>query len=229
MKSIYFLTFSVLLCSVARAQIAKGDIMLGGDIYYYNSGSTSSSSGTPTYTYTNKSTNVGINPSFGKAIKDNLVLGVDITYNHYTNGDNSNNNSPDYNTNSNSFGAGVFIRQYKPLGNGFYLFGQAELNGSYSSGKLDNPGTTSGYTKDDTKGYGFSLRLYPGVAYALNRRWQLETELTGFFALTYNHSKETSDYVGQPEENSNTHNFNVSSSLTGGNAFTLGVRYWIPG
>ena len=228
MKSFYFLTFSVLLCSVARAQIAKGDIMLGGDIYYSNSGS-SSTSGTPTVTYANKYTDLGINPSYGKAIKDNLVLGVNITYNHYTNRDNSSNNSPEYNTSSNGFGAGVFIRQYKPLGNGFYLFGQAELDGAYSSGKLDDPTATNGYTKDDTKGYNFSLRLYPGIAYAINRRWQLETELAGFFAITYNHSKETSGYAGQPDVNSNSHNFDVSSSLTGGNSFVLGVRYWIPG
>jgi hypothetical protein len=218
----FYLFFCLLLTGfISHAQIAKGTILLGGNLEYNES---SASSNTASGTSSNKATGLGLSPSFGKAIKDNLVLGFDVTYTHNTNSE-----GPGYSDKADGFGAGVFLRKYKPLGNGFYLFGQSRLGGNYSHGSATAPNTTNEPVSDITNGFGFSLQFYPGIAYAINRRWQLEIALPNFFELNYNNSKETVTYTGQSTEINKGNNFGVTSALTDANEFTVGIRYFISG
>ena len=112
---------SIFVCS-ANAQIKKGSIFRGGDI----SGSTQKTKiGDIT---TNKQNGITISPVFGKAIKDNLVLGMNVGFGIYEM-DNSNGNN--YSQNADFYNAGVFLRKYKNIGaGGFYLFVQGGLGGS---------------------------------------------------------------------------------------------------
>ena len=221
MKKFYLFFCLVLTGFLSHAQINKGTIVLGGNIAYDE---TSSSSNTIPGTPLNKVTELSLNPSFGKAIKDNLVLGFDVAYTHMTNSF-----EPEYKDKSDGFGAGVFLRKYKPLGNGFYLFGQSRLGGNYSHGSNTNPPSPNGAVSDITNGFGFSLQFYPGIAYALNHRWQLEMGLPNFFVVNYSNSKETVAYAGQPNQVSRDNNFSVTSAITDANEFTVGIRYFISG
>jgi hypothetical protein len=57
---------------------------------------------------------------------NNRAVGFSLSYNHL-----------DYSLNdqkTNGYGAGVFLRQYKPLGKSFYLFAQEALNFNYNKG-----------------------------------------------------------------------------------------------
>jgi hypothetical protein len=227
MKQTYALLLFSLLCSfVASAQIKKGDIVLGGNIDYSNQAMTSAQSGIPSTTNSTKSNAISINPSLGKAIRDNLVVGIDLAYSRDTYSYNTV-GGPAENQVTSGFMAGIFVRRYKPIGAGFSLFGQAELSGNYTHTNNADPSST--VIVDHTNGYGFSLQFYPGIAYALNRRWQLEMGLTDFFSLAYTHSKETQEYSNQPTVNSSGHIFAFTSSLTGADEFTVGVRYFIGG
>jgi hypothetical protein len=221
MKNFYLLVFAVLFCSLVRAQIKKGEIVLGGDVQYNDQSSNDGSN----QVYTNK--NWGINPSIGKAIKDNLVLGLTISYDH---GTNAQGDPTSFTGSSDLFGAGIFLRRYKPLGNNFYLFCQSMFSGSYSHGSSANPAPNNNpSSQSDNKGVEVRLQIYPGISYAITRRWQLETGLPNFFVVDYTHSKSTTNITGQPDQNSSGHSFAISSSITGNNEFTVGVRYFIGG
>jgi|SRR6185437_10274712 len=230
MKQTYALLFCVFVYSITNAQVKKEDIVLGGNLNYYDAVSNGAQATNPPTNFpTTKQSSLGINPSLGKAIKDNLVLGIDLAYTHFTASENPASTSSIAQT-GNSFTAGVFLRRYKPIGAGFSLFGQAELSGNYSHSTGESPSTTQfAETSDHSNGFGFTLQVYPGIAYALNRRWQLETSLPNFLSINYTHASSTQQYSGQPAESSGGHSFSISSSLTGNDEFTVGVRYFIGG
>jgi hypothetical protein len=221
MKKLYFFVFGILLCTIVQAQINKGAIMIGGNVGYSEQSGKSSGA-----LVTTKMESWNVNPSFGKAIKDNLVLGLDINYghSHYDNGD------PSYDNGTNNYKAGVFLRRYKPIGNNFYLFIQSMFSVSYTHGTASyQNGNNIPYTHDDNKEFGLAFQIYPGISYAINRKWQLETGLPNFLSAAYNHSKDVVSNTGQPDQSSSGHSFQISSSLTGSNQFTVGVRYFIGG
>ena len=222
MKQIYALLLFICIYSVANAQVKKGDIVLGGNLGYSDEASTGQTSPPTSIT----SNSLYLNPSLGKAIRDNLVLGIGISYSHSSSKVDNAGTLTDNQT-GNSGSLGVFIRRYKPIGAGFSLFGQAGLSGNYTHSNEMQPGATDLGAHANT--YGFALNLYPGIAYALNRRWQLETSLPNFFLINYGHTKETQQFTGQPDLTSTNHNFGISSSLTGNDEFTVGVRYFIGG
>ena len=122
---IYILTSFFALPSVA--QIKKGAIFLGGDI----GGSTQKStySNSPN---TDKQSSFYIAPVFGKAIKENLVFGVNASvrvFNSKTTGTANENKQ-------HSYGASIFLRKYKQIGkSGFSLFAQGNLGYFYNSSK----------------------------------------------------------------------------------------------
>jgi hypothetical protein len=220
MKQIYALLLFLCVYSITNAQVKKGDIVLGGNLAY----SYQSQAIIQNPPLTVNTSGLTISPSFGKAIKDNLVLGIDLTYTHNSYTQTPAGASTQQQT-MNGGGVGVFIRRYKPIGAGFSLFGQARLSGNYSRTNYVYP--SSDIVLDHTDNYGLALNLYPGIAYSLNRKWQMEVGLPSFLAINYGHAKETQQNSGQPAVTAGGHNFSVTSSLTGNNVLTAGVRYFI--
>ncbi|HXB42878.1 MAG TPA: hypothetical protein VNV85_02430 [Puia sp.] len=106
----------------AHAQINKGSILLGGQINFY----------TQTISPDQKSNWINVTPAIGKAIKDNLIVGIDVNYARSSNVMGVPNNQT-----SNLFGAGVFLRRYVQLGKGFYVFGQERFGASYNTSKTN--------------------------------------------------------------------------------------------
>jgi len=217
MKKFYLSLSLLFIFFLSQAQINKGTILLGGNLEYGESSGSSSVPNAPVP----KATELSISPVFGKAVKDNLVLGFDVTYGH-----NTNSLTQQYSESSDEAGADFFVRKYKLLGNGFYLFGQAGIGGSYSHNSSYDPGTPNSISSTG-HGYNISLQVYPGIAYAINRNWQVEIAMPNFFQMNYSHSKETASTTGQPDQVSTGNNFDVASSLSGTNEFSVGLRYLI--
>jgi len=220
MKKVYALFIIALSCTTANAQIKKGEIVLGGNLGYSDQYQGTTISGT---TSSNQSKNFSIAPSFGRAIKDNLVLGFDVGYNH-----SRASYSPTPDNTGNGGAADIFLRKYKPLGNGFYLFGQSSLGGFYNHSK-QNDETGASFESNSMNAYGFTLQFFPGIAYALNQKWQLEAGLPNFFVIGWSHSKQTNIPLNAPEQDYVSHSFQLQSSITGSTALTIGLRYFIGG
>ena len=194
------------------AQIDKGSIFLGGQISYYNQ----SASSPQDSNQTSKNKQFNFTPAIGIAVKNNVIVGIDLTY-VYTK--TLTTNYP-YNQITNTFGAGVFMRRYVPLGKGFYVFGQGRIGGTYNTGKIKqgNP-----EIDDDIKGYTVSFGFYPGVSYQVSKRVHLETGFNNLFYIEYDHNRDNQTNTGVVTA-VKTNTFSAGSSLNNLAAFTLGVR-----
>jgi hypothetical protein len=217
-KHFYLLIFFFAITFCGHAQMKKGDILLGGTIGF---NSQKSSSSNPS-SYEQNATLVNLTPSIGKAIKDNLLVGIDLTWAYIKTTQGS---SPDVYTNkSTTYGAGFFLRRYKSLGNGFAIFLQSRLGGSYNTQKDEyesSPNPTY-----YTKGYAFDLSFYPGIAYAITKRVQLETGFQNLVDANYSHSKTTSatDPNANATTESKSNGFSIQTSLSNNFAFAVGIK-----
>jgi hypothetical protein len=202
-----------LFVSSANAQIKKGSIFLGGDI---GGSIQKTKSGGIT---TNKQNGINISPVFGKAIKDNLIFGVNAGFGIY------NNDNPvnkwEYNTNS--YNAGVFVRKYKNLAtSGFYLFVQAGLGINYYKQKQEG---LSPMDFDETKRVTVGINAYPGISYAVSKKLHLETGFNNLLSLNYFIDKRE---VGSPVTKYKTNGLGISSSLNNAtSSLYLGFRLLI--
>jgi hypothetical protein len=154
---------------VSNAQINKGSIALGGNINFNSERSK--------YDNGFKETTISflISPSLMISYNNNKAMGFSLTYNHarYSVLDQK----------SNTYGAGVFLRQYKPLGKGFYIFAQEALNFMYSKSNSLNDTVLV-----ENKTSSVMLTANPGLAYDLSKKVQLELLLfNNFLSAGYSH------------------------------------------
>ena len=218
-KHFYLLLCFFAIAYASQAQIKKGDILLGGTLSF-NTQKTTPDNNYPNPAY--KQTYFNIIPSIGKAIKDNLLAGFDLTFTGSNNTQGSGTGS--YTNKIHNYGAGVFLRQYKPLGSGFAIFMQTRFGGSYNTQKNQMDGAT--YPYNNIKGYSFDLSFYPGIAYAITKRVQLETGFANLVDVNYAHSKNTvttgvnNDVLSTAKSNS----FGISTSLSSNFGFAVGIK-----
>lgn len=198
---------AIVLASFANAQITKGSLFIGGQISgYTNKNGTGSSSQTQSSFY--------VSPSVGTAIRQNLVLGVDLLYGHSKN---ENGLNPD--TKGNAFGGGVFLRKYVPIVNKFYFFLQGRAGYSHEKSK----GGSGSFTFS-SESNNFNLGLYPGVSYALTKALHIEAGFNNLALLSYSHA--TSKQTGFPTQNSSS-NLSFSTGVSGTN-LSFALRFIIP-
>jgi hypothetical protein len=218
MKKTYLLVGLVFIACCVQAQIKKGTILLGGNL----SASTTSSSPAPgNDSY--KANSIYVSPSYGRAIKDNLVLGADLNFTYAKSGPN---NVPNQ---TNGIGAGVFLRKYKNLGGGFYIFGQSRVGFDFVDQQSNFPSSTGNtFVHSDQKQLAIGASFFPGISYAINPRWQLETSLPNFLVLQYAHVKQSSE-DGTLSSDGSSSSVSLSSSLSSTYTFSVGLRYFIGG
>lgn len=200
-----FLTLiSVLLVSSAFGQINKGSILVGGNIGYF----TTKIENTNGASLSDRKF-VVFSPSAGTAIKQNLVLGIDLTY--YG----SEYESPQHNhmDDSKYAGGGVFIRNYKPLPNNFLLFAQGRIgyaNIDREHGNLSNPTLRS--TED---GWNINLAFMPGITYKFGEKLLLELALNDLLRLEFEKRDITeSSFSGGSSQTREEKSFGISSSAS---------------
>jgi Outer membrane protein beta-barrel domain len=202
-KHLYLLLFFFAIAFCSQAQVSKGTVLLGGDIGFSSQKTDNPANNPPE----NKNTTFSVNPSIGRAIKDNLVAGIDLGYT-YSKTSQTVNGTSFYNK-TNSFGLGIFLREYKPLGKGFSVFTQERIGGSYSK-TTDNQSESSKMT-------GASLTFYPGIAYNIGKRLQVETGFTNLISISYTHSTNPYGYKSD--------NFSAGTNLSNAlDNFVVGCR-----
>jgi hypothetical protein len=207
MKKMYlfFLFLTSFFATIVNAQVNKGATFLGGDINGFfrktNGGVTEQN----TFSFS---------PVFGKAVRTNLVVGVDASVGF---------RKEDYGSTTSdmkghSLGLGVFIRKYKPLGkSAFSLFLQGRVGGSFDYQEVGHNINSREY-----RTFGVGVSMYPGISYAISKRLQLETGFSNLLSLNYSHGKEQISGV-VPVTNRNS-NFSFNSNLNGFSSLYIGFR-----
>jgi hypothetical protein len=210
MKSLLLL-LTISLSVLANAQIKKGTVLLGGNIY----GSTYKTDGSSP-TDARKQSSIAISPSIGVATKENVVWGINASFSS----DKYKVQQQSEYSSYTSYGAGVFTRRYMAIAKSFYLFGQAGIG--YSNYKEEQP-YFNGQTHYHRDTWGVNVNAYPGIAYGITRRIQLELGLPNMLQVGYNH---TSDVYSNNtvQQESNTEGFNISMNLNPSTQLAVGFR-----
>jgi hypothetical protein len=195
------LAIAVLLSFTASAQTSKGTVLLGGSLSFYHSKYTSDSNPTKTTTF-------ALSPGISKFYKDNRVVGASLSYSRTTGSQNGN-----------SYGLSVFLRQYLPIGKDFFLFADESLYGNTS--KYRYSGSLQSRT-DKAALVGVSFN--PGLAYAVNKKFQLEIGLPDMVTLDYNHYQVTNDPSSSNNTTTNTLSFRTGLSEVSLGTLSFGVK-----
>jgi len=207
MKKILTLSFLCALCiSALHSQINKGSVLLGGNIGF----STNKTKDTAM-----ENNSLSVTPVAGIAVKQNLIVGISLGYGHSKNNLNGSGSQTEYK----SYGAGVFARKYVPLGKGFYFFGESGLNYQDYSDIYTNTSQ-----KSEVKGQNISFNLYPGVSYAISKKFQLEFGLPQLVTLGYSKTREVVNDATTQE----TSGVNFNASASSFSNFFLGFRIFLP-
>jgi hypothetical protein len=211
MKRIALLTIaSFCLFSIANSQITKGSLFLGGSLGI-SSGEYKSTADT------SKSSFWYFNPVIGIAIKENSIAGIFLGYGRGTGNDTE--------IEQNNYNAGLFFRKYKPLGKGFYLFGEGNLSYYHNLYEQDDP--VNGYRLQ--KNSGITLGIFPGLSYAVGKRFYLETALTNLLSISYSKaSSETKASSSAPLLKDEQSNFGMGVGAGGNIPINLGFRFIFP-
>lgn len=211
MKKVLLLTAAIACTAITvSAQISKGSSYLGGGINYTNNNSKITKG---VNQGESKSNSLNIYPAIGFAYKENHVWGVFLSYGH--------NENSSAQLKGNSYGLGAFLRQYKPIGKGFYIFAHEALGGTYSS---SNQG---GGVVMNTKSIGVNLGISPGFAYDVSKKFQLEIALNNLVYAGYSNST-TKPRDAASDYKATTSSFNIGSSLSSIaniGSLTIGARY----
>ena len=191
---------------VSNAQITKGSLLLGGGLSF---GNNKTEQGAQEI----KNNLVLLNPSVGVAVKTNLVFGVGATYGRTESESNTSK------VTSNSAGGNLFLRKYSLLGKGFYLFG--ELAGGYLQRK-DKTVNGTNYIQE-TKASSISAALYPGIAYAVNKKFHLEVGIPSLVSLSYNQRDTRTTAFGNVSSDK-SNGFSFMSNVSSSNPLSVGFR-----
>ena len=202
----------ICLSSISFSQVNKGSVLLGGGISLYSQNSESG-------TFENKSRGFAVYPSIGLVTKENIVVGFRGNYGYSKSDYNS---TPPQEQKDNSYGVGIFLRKYKPLGKSFFIFGEG--GAGYNHRKNTQ---TSIPSKAILKENSFSINLYPGIAYAVSKRIHLEASINNLINLSYFSSRTENQSTSGSSISKNSgvyfsSNANASVPLTIGFRFVLG-------
>ena len=160
--------FLLISFTAANAQFTTGKYLLGGDLNFQTEGEKGIQHNDET---------ANVNFKLGKLIKENTVVGLNLSYKHTSteNGVNL----------SNQYGAGIFYRKYKSLSKNFHLLGEADLN--YEHGEYKNNIAGSIINKVITNG--ISISLMPGLSYTLTNKIQIELLMPDLVGIGYSHAQ----------------------------------------
>ncbi|HTD92696.1 MAG TPA: hypothetical protein VK644_02745 [Chitinophagaceae bacterium] len=170
--------FSIaILCSLTCfSQIKKGSTSIGGEFYYY-----SADNNDQINQGNSKLRNASFNLSVGKAIRENSVVGISLLYSpssqkNYQTGNNFSNQK------NNTYGAGIFYRQYKKLAKDFYFFGEPALSFTTNHSTIDQVG---GPQLANNRWSTALFRFAPGISYKVLRSFYLDVQIPQLLSLQY--------------------------------------------
>jgi hypothetical protein len=218
-KKIYTVILILSTSLFCRAQIVKGDKLLGGSIGFLK-GDVRNNIGT-----VNSITSVNFGIAYGKAVKNNMVNGFTSSFG-FT-------NQPvttydpvigNYTTRSENFAAsaGVFKRRYLPLGKNFYVFGELSGTLRYGQNNFDYLASPGVFKKEVTKYYGINASLNPGLSYQVSNRFMLDLTLGALVTAGYDHN---TNEINSPPSRPNVNLFYLNSNLSLTNLGNISVGF----
>lgn len=210
-KELFILVISIaVFLFEAQAQVSKGATLLGGNI----GGNGNKYKSTTTVTSNDRNWSASL--VYGKAIKENLVLGVSALWAYGKNEQPTSMNIYE----QKSWGGGLFLRKYKRIGNSsFSVFAQGNVGYKYMT--MDTKGGT--VMERNEKVHIVGLGAYPGVSFGVSKKLQLEAGLNNFLSLNYETS--TNHYRSPVEEgDTQTKAFAFSTSIDNLSNFYIGFR-----
>ncbi|MEP6615261.1 MAG: hypothetical protein ABJA57_01720 [Ginsengibacter sp.] len=198
----------------ANSQINTGKFLLGGSFNFFSTKDAQN-------LQNSKSKSFHGNLQIGKAVKQNNVVGITLSYgyskfNFFNTSDS---------IKSSQFGAGIFYRKYKKLIKDFYFFG--ELNAGY-----EHSNYMQTYLQNNVQGFktvtdGAFLSFIPGISYGICNRMQIEILIPNIINVAYSHYK--TDYEGNPpaffDQKGNT--FSLNANLNTNLLSNLGIGFKI--
>jgi hypothetical protein len=211
--SILFFSASLTL----SAQINKGSLFLGADLSFSGAKVTNEAN---TYPYFNKSNNISIAVSAGKATKENLLFGVRILYSSGTNQQ----DTPYYKNTSRAAGGGIWARKYYTLSKNFYLFLDGSMNVQGTSAE-QTPIPQNGYYKYN--GLYASLAVYPGISYQVQKSFFLDLAISNLASLNYSNTKQEWLDSQNKTYSYNSTSYGISTSVASSNPLQIGARWVI--
>jgi hypothetical protein len=214
LKLLFSVVFVCTLLTTSYAQINKGTVWLGSNFSY------SKQNDRPNQQQIDReSRSVSLLPSFGVAIKENLVLGI---FGNYFNS-RTKNDGFFIDRKENQYGGGLFIRKYIPVVKRFYMYGEGRLGyNGYKTETYWNDGYQSSTSKP--KGWTTALIFTPGISYAITPGIQLEAGFASLFEARYSRMNVQYEPTGYKEIQKR---FSAGVNLENFSAFTIGVRFLI--
>ena len=209
---------------IANAQFKKGNIILGGQLSYNYNSYNQDIPNSPSYPQSDQKVNNGnITISAGKALNENTLVGINLSYLPTTSNNYYNYGVGPLQYKSNGCATGIFYRKYRPLGKEFYLFGQIAASYNWS----DQSGNDSMGVKIVTgSNWGIGLNVFPGIAYRISKHFFLEISIPNLFVVQYN---KTSSVVQENVVNyisySHSDQLNISTSLSTNPLDALGIGF----
>jgi hypothetical protein len=169
---------------------------------------------------TSKSNNFIVNPAIGKAIGKNTILGIDLSYSH---AESKTKNGWPEKGKADSYGAGIFLRQYFPIISRLYVFSHIRAGVSFGKEKNHYVDYVSDYVTDN-KNWGARIDFYPGVSFAVNRKLQLESGFNNLLGIQYSHSKTKTTLSTGKTSSYKSDQFLAGASLNNSSTFFIGFR-----
>lgn len=213
LKLLFSVVFVCTLLTTSYAQINKETILTGGNFSYNKINDRPQQQ-----TVDREIQTTIVMPSFGVAVKENLVVGI---FGNYTEEHRKYDNEMS-DRKEKSYGGGLFVRRYVPIFKRFYMYGEGRLgyNGTESNTQYDYIG---GSYSNKMKGWETNLTFTPGISYGITKNILVEAGVASLFNAKYKSVK---------SEFSNTYSlkqksFNAGVSLENVSAFTIGFRFLI--
>lgn len=193
---------ATLLSLSASAQLTKGHKLLGGSISGYTNTIENSNGGDF------KHRAISVTPSLGFFVADNKMVGAQLGYSYLN-----------YNgIKGNAYTVGGFYRQYLPLNQKFYFYGEAALN--LSTGKDDQSTDAQGIR--DVRRQSIAAYVTPGIAFAATRRFMIEATVNNLVGVSYQRTK--TQYNGSNTTDKGN-SFSLSSNVVSNTPVSVGFRF----
>jgi hypothetical protein len=214
-KYLFLISFHFLTLSASFGQTSSGTFMLGGSVNLngrnYQTGPTE-----------NTSSGYSLPGQAGVFVRDNLALGLTFNYSsdEYQSEYMSNGTSSISRNNIHSYFVGPFVREYMPITDKLFFFGQGTAGLSYyqSQQETNMPGPDNPDSK--SKSRGAFAELSPGFTYFITSKIGLDLNTAAF---TYNYSKTRSGTISN-ESTNQSHGFNVGLDLA---SLSYGIRFYL--
>jgi hypothetical protein len=183
--------------SYSQVIVPKGKKILGGSF----SGSTfnlhpDSVAGSPTADQ--NGSHVSFSPSFGYAIKENVVIGVSFQTDYGRWQTDYSGSGSRYVSSSFSMGPGFFYERFWKLGKGFHISGTALLNASFGKQKSTEyqPSGQTYKASGTLRSVNFSVT--PNIGYSFNDKWMVQASLGEILQMGYSRSTWENTNPAQP-------------------------------